>query len=270
MERPETEAIVEALDGRPGGHWLLLFDFDGTLAEFAPTPELARLPVPRRALLSTLASTPGVTVGFVSGRRLDDLRLRLKVDGPVFLSGTHGQEIAGPGCAFRHPALTDAREALSLVRPLLANGLSGVRGVVLEDKGVSLAVHWRQASPDDHTLVERLVLELAGPALRRRQLRVMRGKAICELLPATPWNKGDAALWIRTRVEERVGETPSVLYAGDDVTDEDAIEALGPSAVTVAVGDRPSVARFRLENPQAVERLLERLVARAESTMTNA
>jgi trehalose 6-phosphate phosphatase len=106
--------------------------------------------------------------------------------------------------------------------------------------------------------------------LRRRQLRVIRGKAICELLPATPWNKGDAAQWIRARVEERVGDAPAVLYAGDDVTDEDAIVALGPSAVTVAVGERPSAARFHLDDPQAVERLLDRLAARIESRMTPA
>lgn len=269
MERTRTEAIVEALDA-PGRPWLLLFDFDGTLAEFAPTPELARLPVPRRALLTALAARPRVTVGFVSGRRLDDLRQRLKVEGPIFLSGMHGQEIVGPDCSFRHPALNDAREALSLVRPLLANGLSGMRGVILEDKGVSLAVHWRQASPDDHALVERLVLELARASLDRRQLRLMRGKAICELLPATPWNKGDAAHWIRERVAERLGEPPAVLYAGDDITDEDAIVALGASAVTVAVGDRPSAARFQLDDPQAVERLLERLVDCAKPEMAPA
>ena len=88
----------------------------------------------------------------------------------------------------------------------------------------------------------------------------MPGACVLELLPATDWHKGSALEWIRVRVERLHGPTFTI-YIGDDVTDEDAFQAVGLHGMTIGASERVTSAEFRVDGPGDVERLLHSLDA---------
>jgi len=102
---------------------LLAFDYDGTLAPIVPNPEAATLPETVRADLWTLARSPRVHVGVVSGRDLADLRAQVAVSEAIY-AGCYGLEIEGPGMRFVHPG-AQAQRASARRRPSAAR--SGCR-----------------------------------------------------------------------------------------------------------------------------------------------
>lgn len=257
-----VHAVAERLDGR---RLLLLSDFDGTLCEFKASPEAVWLDPVRRDLLAALSRRRGVTVGLVSGRRLDDLQRRAWIDGPVYYAGLHGLEIAGAGASFVHARVAETRGLLQVLARALSAHLAPLDGVRLENKDLSVAVHWRQASPEHGAEARRIVERIAGPHLARSTLRMLVGSAVMEIMPNIPWTKGEAVHWIQADVERRHGRACPV-YLGDDVTDEDAFRAIGPNGLTIVVGDRESDAEFRLPAPPAVEAWLRGLSSLALQT----
>ena len=250
----DVATAIDAVKARRAGRRLLLLsDFDGTLCEFQPAPEAVWLEPGCRNLLAALARRPGVTVGLVSGRRLDDLRLRARIDGPVYYAGLHGLEIVGTGgTAFVHERVAETRGLLQVLARALAAHLTALHGVRLENKELSVAVHTRQASPDDRSEARRIVERIVGPHLGRSTFRLLPGSSVMEIMPNIAWTKGDAVRWIQADVERRHGPCWTV-YLGDDVTDEDAFRAVGRDGLTIIVGERPSAAELRLPGPPAVE-----------------
>lgn len=252
-----TEAIVAAVVAGPPGPRLLLFDFDGTLVEFASVPGSVRLPPDRRRWLDAMATRSDAVVGFVSGRRLDDLQARVGVPG-AWYAGLHGLEIAVPGEeVVRHPAFDESAPfALALANRFAA----ALRwpGVWIEYKGPSVAVHWRDATAADGAEA-RAAFAACARAEPAWRCRLLEGDRVCEAVPDVPWHKGRAVQAMQERLAGRAGIPPWTLFAGDDWTDEDAFEALGEAGVSVCVGNRPSVARFRLPGPAGVRGLLAAL-----------
>jgi trehalose 6-phosphate phosphatase len=176
----------------------------------------------------------------------------------VYYAGLHGLEISGPNASFRHERVAETRGLLQvLVRALRAH-LSVLDGVRLENKGLSVAVHTRQASAEHRAEASRIVERIVGPHVERATFRMLPGSSVVEILPNIPWTKGDAVRWIQADVERRYG-TSWPVYLGDDVTDEDAFEAIGRNGLTIIVGDRSSKAELRLSGPTAVEAWLGRL-----------
>jgi trehalose-phosphatase len=235
------------------GPLLACFDYDGTLVPIQPTPEEAVADDATRAALSRLAGMEGVRTAIVSGRPVAQLRELLPVPG-LWLIGTHGLELGTPD--------GDTLEALD--REACTAALDGLRrravaieklhpGTRVEDKGPALALHTRLAeravAAGAAELFERAAAEVPG-------FSVMAGKEVLEARPDGA-DKGSAVRRLRAP-----GET--VLYVGDDVTDEDAFAALAADreAVTVRVGrPRPTAARYRVAAQEDVALLLARLTA---------
>ena len=247
--------VASAARGRP---LLVLLDFDGTLCEFQPEPGMVWLRRPRREVLQRLIADPRVTTGFVSGRRLSDLRERVGLTGDMWFAGLHGLEIEGFGRHFVHERVEEARGLLRLLARALRVQTADLDGVLIEDKELSLALHVRKANPDDKIKADAAFLRMALPHIDDGTLRLMPGSNVSELLPNIPWTKGDAVRWIRDAERARLGAggpEPCAIYLGDDVTDEDAFKAVGDESA-IMVGPRPSLIKTRLENPGAVERFL--------------
>ncbi len=246
--------IVSAVAGGPPGPRLLLFDFDGTLVEFAPVPGAVELPRARRRWLEAIAARPDAVLGFLSGRPIDDLRSRVDV-GRACYAGLHGLEMAWPGEeVLRHPAVEEFAPIAHALASRLARRLRWP-GVWIEDKGASVAVHWREADPE-RGAAARQVLHEAVKGDYPGRLRLLDGDRVCEAVPDVPWHKGRALESMRDRLAREAGAPPWILFAGDDWTDEHAFEAIGDAGVSVCVGDRPSHATFRLPDPAAVEAVL--------------
>ncbi len=243
------------IQARLRGRRLAAFlDYDGTLTPIVPRPELAVLADGMRAALERLARLAPVAV--VSGRDLADVRARVGLE--LVYAGSHGFDIAGPGgVRFEHPRGLAALPALDAAERQLRAALAGVEGVLVERKRFTLAVHYRQVRAAFTPAVERAVdAALGTPA----PLRKMRGKNVFELLPDLDWDKGAAVLWLLEALA-LAGNDVLPLYAGDDVTDEDAFRALQGRGlgIVVAAEPRATAARYRLRDPEEVGAFLEAL-----------
>src|SRR5918994_7524278 len=134
--------VQEAVQSRPAGTaFVLLLDFDGTLAEFNPDPAAPELTPERHEMLMRIAEHPAVSLGIVSGRRLDDLRRRTRLPDHVYHAGLHGLELEVHGKRETHPDLGMAIERMSGLADCLTKLLDEFPDGYIENKGASGAVH---------------------------------------------------------------------------------------------------------------------------------
>jgi trehalose-phosphatase len=238
------------------GEWLLLlFDYDGTLADFADTPGRALLPPATRLVLSTLAAQPRVRVGIISGRELDELKRMVGLPG-LFYAGTSGLECDLNGEIATHPLARHSLRMLDELQATLELHCDGFPGAWVERKRFGLTLHFRElegaAIP---ILLECIESELARWGDR---LHVVTGARAVEIIPNLGWTKGTAVeLFL-----ERLGRKPRlVIYAGDEASDLEVLWEVGlHDGITIGVGhSTPTVAQYELPDTQAVERLLEHL-----------
>ena len=236
---------------------MLILDYDGTVTPIVPSPTAARLAPTVRRTLRRLVAHPRVRVAVLSGRALHDVRARVAVAGVIY-GGCHGLEIDGPGLRFRHPAARPA--ALRVARRALTAALAGIPGVVVEDKRLTLCVHYRRVPSRRHrdvlAAVERVLHAAPG-------LVGLAGKRAVELLPGADWDKGRAARWIVARAAP--ARRRAVVYVGDDRTDEAAFAALRPRGITVRVGAGRGTAAYAVPDVRAVRALLRWLARVMES-----
>lgn len=241
-------------------HLLLLTDFDGTLSELVSTPAEAVVSTAVRAEMEALSSLDSVTFGVVSGRRLVDVEERVR---PVaeFIAGLHGLEILGPNAVFHHQALDAVVPVIESLLRTARRELSWCPGIYFEDKTYALTCHVRLSPKDmgDRALEE--FEALAEPQLEAHVLKALVGSRALELLPSADWHKGRAVDWIRARVEAQVKGPVTVVYLGDDRTDEDAFAALRDEDIAIGVGERPHthLIDWRLAGPASVGRLFGHL-----------
>jgi trehalose-phosphatase len=254
--------VLSAFEARPPhAHLVVLSDFDGTLAAFDIDPTAPQLSADTKRVLELLASRQDVTVGLISGRRVDDLARRTQLSPEVYLAGLHGLEIRCGAREWKHPELTGSRELADAVAAALEAAVGRVRGVRFEHKEVAVTVHVRGVEARSRRDVLRAAKEAARPWLEAGALKSLDADQAVELLPNIPWTKGDAVRWIVEDVEAQTGQPAWCVFFGDDVTDEDAFRAisLGSLGLTVVVGRRPSAARMRLKSPADVAAVLARV-----------
>ena len=242
--------------GRRGDRLAVFLDYDGTLTPIVSRPEDAWLSESMRQTLRSLAGR--VPVAILSGRDLDDVRGRVLVDGIVY-AGSHGFDIAGAGGLRRQ--LGDVYlPVLSAAENELREALDDIAGAQLERKYFSVAAHYRNVNENDAGTVAAAVEAVAA---KHRELRRIDGKKVYELLPDIDWNKGKAVLWLLETLEVERGKALPI-YIGDDRTDEDAFRALEKRGVAILVSEHPqaTAANFCLNNPEEVERFLQKITHR--------
>ncbi|MCC7174261.1 MAG: trehalose-phosphatase [Bryobacterales bacterium] len=248
--------IAERLSA--AGNVAVLLDFDGTLAPIAPAPDLARLEPAMRATLLSLSEMPRVLVAIVSGRALEDVRERVGVAGLIY-AGCHGLAISGRGLEFVEPEAQRRELALRLLSEQLAARLEPVSGVLVENKGMGISVHYRRVAAQDRQEVAQAVRMLTSQWGER--IRVRRGRQVWEISPAVDWHKGRAAQWI---LRHAAGPDALSIFIGDDLTDEDAFCALR-DGITIKVGDAAgSAAEWSVTGPAEVGAFLLWLRSRLE------
>lgn len=260
---PPSPELRRRLAGTP---LLVMLDVDGTLAPIAPRPELAIVPDATREAVRVLASQPDVHVALVSGRAAADAR-RMVGDGDFWVIGNHGMEVVDPRGATRiDEQVAPYRGAIADAARRLAETLAQIEGVIVEDKELSLSVHFRLAPPHELARVSALVSEEG----ERAGLAVMRGKQVLELRPPVRVHKGTAVRDLAVALGG-AEEGSALLYVGDDRTDEDAFAELRreqPAAVTVHVGageladGTMTSAEYVVPDTEGVQELLEWLLAK--------
>lgn len=233
-----AQAITQLLARQP---LAVATDFDGTISRIAPTPEGAEVHPDCREWLRQLSQILPLVV-IVSGRSAEDIRRLVGLDRAVYI-GNHGLDRWERGEIHAEPLAPDqaghVRRIAEAARRLLASP-----GLVFEDKGTSVAIHYRLAADPE------LAREEASSLLRRLAvgtgLELVEGRRVLELRPGPMVNKGTALFDLLNRYD-----VVSAVYAGDDLTDADAFDGLRRWS---SAGDRTAVA-VAIASPEMPQRL---------------
>ena len=260
-----SSSLPSALDPQQGvlprlrGQQLAVFlDYDGTLTPIAARPELAVMSDAMRDVLQTLATHCPVAI--VSGRDRVDVQHLVRLEA-LYYAGSHGFDIVGPqGVPIQHRVGESFTPILDQTEAALHRRLDGIAGVLIERKAFAIAVHVRHVLAPQEREVESQIDAILSqqPTLCKKY-----GKKVFDLLPAINWDKGQAVLWLLHHLGL---ETPAVtpLYIGDDVTDEDAFQALALAGrglgILVAESPQPTAAQFFLRHPDEVQSFLQQLI----------
>lgn len=228
---------------------LLAFDFDGTLTPIVARPEAARLSAAVAARLEALGRQ--LPVAIISGRSVDDLAGRLGFR-PQYLVGNHGAEHEGAST----DGIGDDAAALAPLRGRIADARSQLEGVGVwvEDKGRSIALHYRLAR--DRARAQATIAAVLDPA--DEAVKVFGGKLVVNVAPVHAPDKAHALRSILKRAGRDVA-----VFAGDDVNDEPVFATAPSTWLTIRVGSaHDSAARFFIDSPAQTAHLLARMLER--------
>jgi trehalose 6-phosphate phosphatase len=221
----------------------VFLDFDGTLVDIAATPGGVVVSPALPALLQRLAQHLDGALAVISGRTLAELLPLLRPYAGA-AAGAHGLEIRLPSGETHTPP---PEPSLERIKPLLRDFAAQSPGVIFEDKGVGLSLHYRRR-PD---LAEACIaIVQGGAALSDGQLTARLGKMIAELLPPAA-NKGHAVVEFMRQASFQ-GRVP--VCVGDDRTDENgfiAVNRLGGFSIHVGAAS-DSAAQYGLADVNAV------------------
>ena len=248
---------------RAASHILLLSDYDGTLTPIVGRPDEAVLSPEVRKILGALAEKPGFSVGIVSGRSLAEIEAMVGIEG-IYYAGNHGLEIEGPGIKFVSPAAGATQVEIKELVGQLSAKLVGIDGVIIEDKGLSLSVHYRLVKEGEEKQVAEIFTRITSPSLDAGRIRVTSGKKVWEVRPPIDWHKGKAVEAIVQEIKALLNlERPLTIYLGDDTTDEDAFRVIHrPEGWSIFVGEEnpSSNADYFLNSTSEVTDFLNQLI----------
>ena len=238
---------------------MLFLDYDGTLTPIVESPAKALISKQTKHLLKRLSANYRCKLAIISGRALQDIKKKIGVRNIIY-SGNHGLEIEGPSIRFEVPVSFNYKTIIKQIKKELNKRLSPINGVLLEDKGFSLSLHYRLVDKERIPFVKTTFNEVVSPYLNNK-IKTKTGKKVLEVRPPVEWDKGKVALWLLDKQRYILcGKSVMPIYIGDDVTDEDAFRALKNKSLTVFVGNpKKSHAKYYLKNTKEVFEFLKRL-----------
>ena len=254
---PSALERLEEIAHRAEGKEITVFlDYDGTLTPIVETPDKAILSESMRKTVIELSRH--CTVGIISGRDLEDVKDKVRIDSIVY-AGSHGFDISGPsGLEIDHQVGKEFLPSLDQAEQSLSERLASFQGTAIERKKFAIAIHYRLADPSQTDTIEAIVDDVAA---QHSDLRKARGKKIFELQPKMDWHKGKALFSLLEALGlDRKDVLP--IYLGDDVTDEDAFRSLQGRGIGIVVWEQPyeTAAMYSLDSPDQVGRFLTELI----------
>jgi trehalose 6-phosphate phosphatase len=241
---------------------VVFLDYDGTLTPIVDRPEDALISDSMREAVRGLARRCPVCV--VSGRDRRVVQDLMGVE-DLIVAGSHGFDIWSPEKGtLEHEGGGGFEELIERVTARVRNESGTIEGSLVEPKKASVALHYRLVAEPDRPHVKAIVDRLL--AEHPDDLKVTPGKMVFELQPKLDWDKGKAVLYLLDALGlDRDDVVP--LYLGDDITDEDAFEALAGRGIGIfvghasdpEVGGRTTAAAFVLDSIEEVERFLDTL-----------
>lgn len=249
---PNALDRVEEMDALRDGSPLLIFlDFDGTLAPIVDDPSEAHISNACRAALKNLRCPTAV----ISGRDREDVESRVALENLCY-AGSHGLDIRCQGHQRTLPDAEDALDDVNQAESELRHRIGERKGVIIERKRFSVAVHYRQIDKD--SVIEE-IRRTVDTICEETSLRKRMGKKVFALEPAVDWDKGRALNWLVDSLPTSAAKEPFIIYIGDDETDEDAFDVLRFNGIGIRVGHEiaRSLADYQVDDPSQVIELLK-------------
>jgi alpha,alpha-trehalase len=248
-------------------------DYDGTLTPIVARPEMAVLSSQAREILKQISHHSLFKLAIISGRSLSEIKTLVGLENMTY-AGNHGLEIECPprycqkqspeAATFIHPIAKEFQPALKRLEQRLRDRLVDIHGVLIENKGLTLSIHYRLAKETEVKKIKKLFLEAIAYGEVRDKLQITEGKKVLEVRPPVEWNKGKAIEWL-LEIYGTPGSLP--IFAGDDVTDEDGFRVLrkvGGISIFVGEDNATSVADYYLDSPKQVHHALEKAIKEIE------
>ena len=232
----------------------LFLDYDGTLARFAPNPDVVLPDSELIEVLSEIKKLKNIRLAIISGRRLDHIRSLVPIDG-IWLAGSYGLEMIDPrGNEIHLLEFENLRPGLEIIKPTWQDLIDGREGFYLEDKGWSLAIH---ANGSDIKEVN-LIVEKARLIDVPDGFHLKSTHNFIEICPPKA-NKGVSVDYILNS-EKFEGALP--IFIGDDPRDEEAfaaVQSIGGLGIIVAEKNRETKAIHAFKRPEQVRQWLREI-----------
>ena len=240
---------------------LLLLDYDGTLTPIVENPKKAVISKETKELLQKLSNSSHCALGIISGRSLQDIKNTVGIKDIIY-AGNHGLEIEGPKIKFESQLSPRLKEVIRNIYEELLLRISKIKGATIEDKSLTVSIHYRLVADKDMLELKRIMLKVTEPFIVRDKIKVTEGKKVFEIKPPVKWTKGNVVLWLLARQQFALGEGKVFpVYIGDDATDEDAFRALKNKGLTIFVGEpKPSEAAYYVKNTEEVVQLIKQIL----------
>lgn len=238
--------------------WLVAFDRDGTLAPITDNPEDSHVPATTRRLLLRLALEPSTTVAIVSARGLRSL-LQDFDSSSLVLCGNYGLEMVFPGERLSTNSIAGAAQtSLNLVRSRIRALMGEVEGLIVDDHGLSICVHWHRV---ERKLRSQISEKLGEAVCDFTDLKLIPQPTSHEIMPNISWNKSFALEQVVHRLK-LVPENTACIYFGDSAADEPAFEWVNyHGGLSVKVGrEGDTCALYKLKSHEEMDEFIAGLV----------
>lgn len=249
-----------------GKHLCIFLDFDGTISVIRKDPYKVGLSREMEDVIRKLAARKEISVAIVTGRKLDDIKRRVKIKSLIYV-GNHGLEAEGPGIKYVAKEARKARAAIFAIYKILKKELAGMPAVIVEDKKLTLSVHYRRAPAAQAPKVESIVKRIIDRPVKRGEVAAFMGRKIWEVRPPEDLNKGTIVQYLLSTIRKAAGKSTVPVYIGDDITDEDAFRKI-KKGYTVKVGlhgIKNTKAEYFLKNVSGVKKFLKTMYRGTES-----
>ena len=238
----------------------LFMDYDGTLADFAPSPDVVLPDVKLIALMDRLVNAKGILPAIISGRKLAHIAKLLPVKG-LLLAGSYGIEMQLPDGQFRSALeFQEIRPKIELILPLWTKLIENKKDFYLEDKGWSLALHCRYANEIEVKEVMDKAHKVVSDQKPDPRFQFFEGYHFLEYAPRLA-SKRSATQWI---IDNLTPKDAMVIFIGDDDKDEDAFSVVkksGGFAIRIVANFCKTQAQFCLKTPDAARNWLTELIS---------
>jgi alpha,alpha-trehalase len=264
----QDRAVINPFYGRSpksvflsGKKPVFFLDYDGTLTPIVDRPELAVISRDMKDILKCISEK--YTTAIVSGRMREDVEKLVGIKGLLY-AGSHGFDILGREISMVEPRAKQAIPLITKIIKRLSKELSAIPGILIEEKKFSTAVHYRLVDEQYLPKIKKVIDSIIG---NNSFLRVMSGKKVFEIMPAIDWDKGRAVRWIIQAIGISWSDA-SVVYIGDDTTDEDAFRMVRTRGTAILVCDQPreSAADFQLSSTEEVKELFKQILSMSSET----
>lgn len=244
------------LDRVKGANVLLMLDFDGTVSELVPCHSDAKIREDIKEVILKLQRKSKLKIAFISGRSLKSLKEKVGIEGLIY-SGNHGVETEFDSQLVEAERVQEIAQDLRHFVEAFSEDLTQTEGVLVEDKGLSMSIHYRMTAEKLQESVCRRAEEIFNQVAEKIQtFELSHAKKIIEIRPRNVWNKGDVVQFLVGKLSDYLP-----IFIGDDKTDEDGFKALASieNSLSIKVSNGETSAKHRVENIDDVKLFLEEL-----------
>ncbi len=248
----EPHQLKQYLSGK---ELCLFLEYDGILVPIIDSPDQAVPNEEVRSLLKDLASLQSCHIYIISGRTVRNIKDMVALNGIGYV-GNHGLEIDNERMIIKGPYFEGTKKAFLDLKKKINKVIDVFPGSYLEDKGITLSIHYRLVGPGQQVDFCQQVQEIFKPYSFRGDVVVDYGKKAVDIKPPLDWDKGQTVLWILDEFRQKEHHQLAAVFIGDDQGEENVFRSLKGKVMIVKVGREKTIADYFVPEQRKVTDVL--------------